>query len=616
MDAQTPPSEEQLAELARQMDELRLKDPEAFESIMAASMASSVGGKSPEDALKQLEQALQAQTADSIAQEGIALPGARKMGLDGSVSEQEAGIDIEPTPSFVVKTRRTDNKDGPNKVFVNVCVHDAVAEPSLKKKLDEEGNEVEGLNVPVSVGPPRPGQDKKGEASVVYDCVVNPKVIQEADEDDTGTQKNFVCQLVLQYVENKYKCALDRRYKLPKMAYAYGSDQPDQVCKQRIKDRSKQPKIQEVASSSSSSSTGSRTSSKASTGAKGTKAGAKARVPVSEDKPLRWDLFLESETAEETKLTGAADLVEPLERPNDDPDEPLGLPRTMIIRAWHHPFHGSLDDNIRKIGLDASVYHVRLKLPGHRAAQVLLPYAAVPEDVEASMQPHDHVLEVRVPVDPTPYDLEADPGSRPWLLTHALDGNDEERKAQRDPDGTESEPGAAGGPRSTNGNSSSSADAEDRFHLRARKSRIDPYTGLPNRDEDPVEEDEELPEDRFHRQDALSSHYIQQREGDREEKRKKAERESQERKDTQDPDVEYIDVDDFKPGGKYGPPAFDVAARKDELAGVKYEASDDMKKAASVVADSVQGPPPTDQPSSSSKLADKLKSKVWADLLD
>jgi len=94
--------------------------------------------------------------------------------------------------------------------------------------------------------------------------------------------------------------------------------------------------------------------------------------------------------------------------------------------------------------------------------------------------------------------------------------------------------------------------AEDKFHLRAKKKGgIDPSTGLLERDEEPVDEDEELPEDRFHRDDALSAHYISQREGDRKEKRDRAEKEREERKARQlsgktdgiDDHIDYIDVE-------------------------------------------------------------------------
>jgi len=42
------------------------------------------------------------------------------------------------------------------------------------------------MNVPVSVGPPRASLDKAGKESLVYDVIVNPRVIGQAQEDKTG----------------------------------------------------------------------------------------------------------------------------------------------------------------------------------------------------------------------------------------------------------------------------------------------------------------------------------------------------------------------------------------------------------------------------------------------
>ena len=68
--------------------------------------------------------------------------------------------------------------------------------------------------------------DQKGDKAVVYDCIVNPEVVTNAENDESGNDKDFLVQLCLQYVESKYKCQLDRRYKLPKMKYktANGKD--------------------------------------------------------------------------------------------------------------------------------------------------------------------------------------------------------------------------------------------------------------------------------------------------------------------------------------------------------------------------------------------------------
>jgi hypothetical protein len=86
----------------------------------------------------------------------------------------------------------------------------------MKKKLDDEGQEIEGLNIPMSVGSGRPCTDKAGELCTVYDIIVSPLVLAQTKEDATGKYRDFVCQLAIQSTEGKHKTPLDYRYKLPK----------------------------------------------------------------------------------------------------------------------------------------------------------------------------------------------------------------------------------------------------------------------------------------------------------------------------------------------------------------------------------------------------------------
>ena len=44
-----------------------------------------------------------------VGEEGVQLPGDKKLGLDGTMKQtNEAGIDITPEPGFVIKTKRID----------------------------------------------------------------------------------------------------------------------------------------------------------------------------------------------------------------------------------------------------------------------------------------------------------------------------------------------------------------------------------------------------------------------------------------------------------------------------------------------------------------------------
>jgi hypothetical protein len=119
---------------------------------------------------------------------------------------------------------------------------------------------VEGLSVPVAVSSVRIG-GKGGEGefyillpsyfcallqpvstpcpvvsfladAISFDCVVNQFVIDEIGKDASGGYRDFICQLVMQYVEQKSGkkveeggmgegkgLVIDKRYKLPKLKY-------------------------------------------------------------------------------------------------------------------------------------------------------------------------------------------------------------------------------------------------------------------------------------------------------------------------------------------------------------------------------------------------------------
>ncbi len=175
-------------QLPAELDAWRKANPAAFEELMAATLAATAAGDDPEATMRRLEAVLAHQQAAQVASDGLELPGQRgKVGLDGSIKANVIGIDITPTPAFVVKASRLDSAGtAPAKVFLNICSHSALGEPHLKKKLDDQGQEIEGWNIPLGVGPPRLCTDHKGDQAVVYDCVVNPKV---------GTKDVWPCSL-------------------------------------------------------------------------------------------------------------------------------------------------------------------------------------------------------------------------------------------------------------------------------------------------------------------------------------------------------------------------------------------------------------------------------------
>ena len=93
----------------------------------------------------------------------------------------------------------------------------------------------------MSIGPSRSCTDKAGVPSVVFDMIVNSKVIEDVNLDETHKQRDFICQLCIQCLENKYKLECDKRYKLPNVPYIGGD-----IAQQYIRDKKSLPKIEEV----------------------------------------------------------------------------------------------------------------------------------------------------------------------------------------------------------------------------------------------------------------------------------------------------------------------------------------------------------------------------------
>jgi pre-RNA processing PIH1/Nop17. len=197
---------------------------------------------------------------DSQGLSKLKLPGSTSiLKPDGSGFEEDhSGILIEPTPGFVIKTR-----SGDSKVFINVCYCDKVEKPGIKHKLDDDGKEVEGWNVPLSMGPIRKCLDKANNRCNVVDAVVHPSLQDDIQLDTSGSHRNFICQILMQCFDRKYKelSPLYKKYTLPNTKYiGYVNVETGEVvrkmckdvevCKQYIKDTSSRPKIlQEISQS-------------------------------------------------------------------------------------------------------------------------------------------------------------------------------------------------------------------------------------------------------------------------------------------------------------------------------------------------------------------------------
>ncbi|KAG5191624.1 pre-RNA processing PIH1/Nop17-domain-containing protein [Tribonema minus] len=581
---------------AAKLAALQQSDPEAFAQL--AQLASGDAGSSAQGPASgaALLEALAALEAAGESRGELDLPGGGVLGETG-VKQKDAGVKMTPDPGFVVKTKELDTGC---KVFLNVCSSDLIGVPGPCKRLDEDtGEEVEVINMPVSVGPPREYADKAGGAATVYDVVVNPKVLEEVDADRTGAQRDFVCHMAREYVERKHKCRLDERYKLPKTTI------PPAL--QRVRDTRNAPVIQEVPQPQQS------------------RAAAKhqAPPPALPPQPLKFwvrarrrveDADLEDVTGQDPATTVCI--------------PPAAWPHELLIVVAGLREEACAPGGLQSMMLKLSVFELLLEVPGHDSLSVLLPYAVRADSADARVDPHLRTLTVRITVDATPPELRPDPGSRPWLLAEALrrgdDGGDQQQAKQS----------TVASHRSSSPDGATDPDdlPEDRFHLRLPKG-VNKYSGELEGDtgegaapgEAPLPPDgddsgnDALPEDKFHKQDIVSQHYIESRDQQRREKIDRADRERAERLRNKDPGVEYVDFDDYRPGGKFAAPSEAAAApvASADTAPVCEPLPDTVLRASQVLQAAVRGGGEGGAGGGRPAVPPlQLSSTLWSELLD
>ena len=157
--------------------------------------------------------------------------------------------------------------------------------------------------------------------------------------------------------------------------------------------------------------------------------------------------------------------------------------------------------SIENVTIEMSSNFLSISAPNFHKFETLLPYTVLrSRDTSARLDRNHQMLTIDVLIDPSDSsmsslnDTSPDAGSRPWLLARAL---------------------REGAP-----------DEEEDSNTQRSSTKV-------------VTDSEEFPEDRFLRQDALSQHYIQQKEEARKNKMKRAAEERKKRE--KNPNVEYID---------------------------------------------------------------------------
>ncbi|EGZ26869.1 hypothetical protein PHYSODRAFT_470498 [Phytophthora sojae] len=476
MDA--PMDDAAMEQYADWLDNLEKTDPEGYKQfiatmqsqLQAAGLGPEHGGGAPQggadaalfDMLKSTAGA-RGGAADANSPDFKPLfPGDKVMGEDGLKATPE-GMYIDVKPGFVMKTNDVKSK---KKVFVNVVYADEIQGFSEKKKLDDEGKEQEGIHVPLSLGAPHEVKDKKGVSSLAFDVAVNTKVVEDCQADKTGAFRNFVCELAIEYIDQKYKIKLDDRYKLPRLTYRGELPPPKHYIR-----KTQAPIIQETATA-------------------------------------KCELF-EKHGSEPTVCSRLPSIMKGSTPLSPEVLQQAGSQLIVSVR-FENEVKTATD-----VDLELHAELLIVKAATHHDLEIFLPYPVEVSSAKVCLNRSRNSMEITLTIDKSWDAVKPDSGSAPWLLARALE---EENGAETQDTASSATDSAQPKPKSL----------VEMFHLAnaadSNESLVGNGSALKATPRwDPVMEDEELPEDRFHRKDMMSMHILEQRRIEREQKAKEAE---------------------------------------------------------------------------------------------
>jgi hypothetical protein len=169
--------------------------------------------------------------------------------------------------------------------------------------------------------------------------------------------------------------------------------------------------------------------------------------------------------------------------------------------------------------VNVSAFQLTLSSTSNSTTECVLPFPVDTHSTSSKYNQAVGTLEVRMPLLKSAKKAGADPGTHQWKLQNAF---------------------GDGGSKSTDTSPTEDKDETKDEALQEYFLESEPT------DED-IDDDDPLPEDTFHSQDVLSRHLLQQQEEERNTRKEKSSKES----GREDADVEYIDANDFRPGGKF-----------------------------------------------------------------
>jgi hypothetical protein len=500
----------------------------------------------------------------SRKEDNILLPGQTPPG-PSSKDEEGVGVVITPTPThIVIKTRLARQKHNPftddssrssvpssfsnisatahaqtqeTKFFINVCTHNIIALPSQRKTLDENGEQVEGWRLPMSMGDLRPFLDKAGNACIAADCIVNPKIVQDMKTD--SSHFHFVCDLIIQCAERKFQhtCfggkGLERSFKLPKMKYAAYVDEKTNlpilpkavqeeesssdnsldnpprpvVAKQRVKGSGGTAAIiEEIECSETDSKNPPQLSKVRIELFVTTKEEDRGMIPLF-DFLREADMDQSSSSPSTSRKMFQPPPLKPCEEENLSKSQLLKIPLPIKLKdgevesivAKCHYRSALTKSDLPTINASAFLLTIS-KTEMNSATECVLPFAVDTHQTSAHYETKSGVFQINMPVLQSALDFEqnADPGTRQWEIQNAFKV------------------------KSVHANPKRQCDDESRAPVYAQS-----------------EDEDILPEDAFHSRDIMSCHLLQ-----KQEEMQKSQQQKSASLGRAEADTEYIDVND------------------------------------------------------------------------
>lgn len=446
---------------------------------------------------KQLQNSKQSRGKDDFL--NLCMPGESK----------DEGLLIQPKAGFVIKTRCRSQQ----KVFINVTFHEAVAKPTMKKRLDKNGKEIEGLNLPLSMSAIRECSDRSGNLCLIVDAISNPCKESEISADSTGSHLGFLCQALLQCFDQKHKdyAPLDRKYVLPKLKYigfvneftgevVRKQSEEVGVLKQFVKDTSKTPVIEEIQGSPERKYTETREI------ASSTK---KSNLTLEIEMNVKVVMLNGSEVCLKEYLEHAKALK------NDMMCMHLGEDRSMpfiIFNSKKKKFRGLRvfflmnEADASFIEIKASAYSLFLSKEGYKSMEYPLPVSINTKSVRCEFNRKTEVLTIQMTLDEACQHENPDVGTDQWSMSKALSSSSKDDKNSLNSNDDDPSP---------SNESNILSNDFDPFHIHSKlpwKRTIN----AANKTE--ANGDFNLPEDKYHTMDTISQYNLQEQENERLEK--------------------------------------------------------------------------------------------------